>query len=145
MAGADRLENLYAHRHDLSHKLIKCIVDPDFEPDVEPLAPTLAILKSIRRFWTSIEKDTSSSTEIFFQASHASLTLVVGLDHGQTRQPHRTRCARDRVRSPRPRRDCHTALAQGAGGLQPQTFSLRTRGSRSIPSLSRLQPTLSVN
>ena len=36
---------------------------------------------------------------------------------------------------------CHTALAEGQlRGLELQTFSLRTRGSRSIPSLERLQP-----
>ena len=48
MAGADRLDDIYAHSHDRSHKLIKYIVDPDFEPDVELLAQALAILKSIR-------------------------------------------------------------------------------------------------
>ncbi len=37
---ADRLEDIYAHRHDLSHELIKYIVDPDFEPDVELFADT---------------------------------------------------------------------------------------------------------
>ena len=63
MAGADRLDDIYAHSHDRSHKLIKYIVDPDFEPDVELLAQAQAILKSIRRFWTSIDKDTRASTE----------------------------------------------------------------------------------
>ena len=29
MAGADRLDDIYAHSHDRSHKLIKYIVDPD--------------------------------------------------------------------------------------------------------------------
>jgi hypothetical protein len=57
LAQADRLEDIYAHRHDLSHELIKYIVDPDFEPDVQLLKDALTILKAIRRFWTSIEKD----------------------------------------------------------------------------------------
>lgn len=60
---ADRLDDIYAHRHDLSHELIKYVVDPDFEPDVELLTDALTILKSIRRFWTSIEKDIGSFEE----------------------------------------------------------------------------------
>ncbi len=30
---ANRLDDIYAHRHDLSHELIKYIVDPDFGVD----------------------------------------------------------------------------------------------------------------
>ncbi len=63
LAQADRLDDIYAHRHDLSHELIKYIVDPDFEPDVELLTDALTILKSIRRFWTSVEKDIGSFEE----------------------------------------------------------------------------------
>jgi hypothetical protein len=63
LAQADRLDDIYAHRHDLSHELIKYVVDPDFEPDVELLTDALTILKSIRRFWTSIEKDIGSFEE----------------------------------------------------------------------------------
>jgi len=40
--------------------LIKYIVDPDFEPDVELFAEALATLKSIHRFWTGIERDIGS-------------------------------------------------------------------------------------
>lgn len=57
---ADRLEDIYAHRQDLSHELIKYIVDPDFEPDVELFTDALMILRAIRRFWTSIENDIGS-------------------------------------------------------------------------------------
>jgi len=60
LAQADRLDDIYAHRHELSHELIKYIVDPDFEADVELLTDALTILKAIRRFWTSIEKDIGS-------------------------------------------------------------------------------------
>jgi hypothetical protein len=63
LAQADRLDDIYAHRHDLSHELIKYVVDPDFEPDVELLTDALTILKSIRRFWTSMEKDIGSFEE----------------------------------------------------------------------------------
>lgn len=57
LAQADQLDDIYAHRHDLSHELLKYIVDPAFEPDVDLLTDALATLKAIRRFWTSIEKD----------------------------------------------------------------------------------------
>lgn len=60
---ADRLDDIYAHRHELSHELIKYIVDPDFEPDVDLLTDALAILRAVRRFWTSIEKDIGSFEE----------------------------------------------------------------------------------
>ena len=63
LAQANRLDDIYAHRHDLSHELIKYVVDPDFEPDVELLTDALTILKSLRRFWTSIEKDIGSFEE----------------------------------------------------------------------------------
>ena len=63
LAQADRLDEVYAHRHDLSHELIKYIVDPDFEPDVELLIDALTILKAIGRFWTSIERDVGSFEE----------------------------------------------------------------------------------
>ncbi|WP_133066711.1 hypothetical protein [Brevibacterium aurantiacum] len=54
---ADKLEDIYAHRHVLSHELVKYIVDPDFDPDIDLLINALTILKAIRRFWTTIEKD----------------------------------------------------------------------------------------
>ena len=57
LAQADRLEDIDAQRHDLSHELIKYIVDPDFEPDAELFADALVISKATRLFWTSIEKD----------------------------------------------------------------------------------------
>lgn len=60
MSQADRLKRIYAHRHDLSHELIKYVVDPDFEPDVTLLAEALTILTAIRRFWTGIEQDTGT-------------------------------------------------------------------------------------
>jgi hypothetical protein len=64
MDQADRLQEIYAHRHDLSHELMKYIVDPEFEPDVRLLSDGLEILACIRRFWTSIEKDLGSFDDI---------------------------------------------------------------------------------
>jgi hypothetical protein len=60
LAQVDRLEEIYAHRHDLSHELIKYVVDPNFEPDVGLFTDALLILQSVRRFWTSVEKDIGS-------------------------------------------------------------------------------------
>ncbi len=39
---------------------MKYVVDPDLEPDVTLFTDALSILKAIRRFWTSIEKDIGS-------------------------------------------------------------------------------------
>lgn len=52
---ADRLDDIYKHRHDLTHELIKYIVDFDFEPDVGLFGDSLQILAAIRRYWTEIE------------------------------------------------------------------------------------------
>jgi len=59
LAQADRLDDIFAC-HDLSHELIKYIVDLDFEPDVELFTDALATFAGIRRFWSSIEKDMGS-------------------------------------------------------------------------------------
>jgi hypothetical protein len=60
LAQADRLKAINAHRHELSHELIKYNVDPGFEPSPELFTDALAILKAIRRFWSSVEKDIGS-------------------------------------------------------------------------------------
>jgi len=57
---ADRLADILAHRHELSHELIKYLVDPEFEPDVVLLTDALTILKAIERYWTGIDKDIGS-------------------------------------------------------------------------------------
>lgn len=62
-AEANQLERIYAHRHELSHELLKYIVDPEFEPDVDLFNEALKILKAIRRFWTSIEADIGTFDE----------------------------------------------------------------------------------
>ncbi|HWI00823.1 MAG TPA: hypothetical protein VNT27_10870 [Propionibacteriaceae bacterium] len=41
LAQAERLNEINAHRHDLTHELIKYIIDVRFEPDVELLAAAL--------------------------------------------------------------------------------------------------------
>ncbi|MFC0530424.1 hypothetical protein [Phytohabitans kaempferiae] len=52
---ADRLDAIYAHRHDLVHELGKYIVDPAFEPDMQLFTDAVEILRDILRFWTRIE------------------------------------------------------------------------------------------
>lgn len=75
LAQADRLEDVFAHRHDVSHELMKYVIDPDFEPDVALLTDALAILKAINRFWTSIEKDIGA----FDEFGHVDLDEVTPL------------------------------------------------------------------
>jgi hypothetical protein len=60
---ADRLTAIYEHRNELTHELIKYIVDPDFEPEMDLFTDSLTILKDVRRFWTSIEHDIGTFEE----------------------------------------------------------------------------------
>lgn len=59
----DRLDEIYAHRHDLTHELSKYLVDVDAEPDVELFQQALEILLSIHRFWIQVEKDIGTFEE----------------------------------------------------------------------------------
>jgi hypothetical protein len=54
-AQADRLDDVYAHRHDLAHELMKYVVDPDHEPDVDLLTDAIAILRDLHQFWINVE------------------------------------------------------------------------------------------
>jgi hypothetical protein len=49
MEQADRLDEIYAHRHDLTHELGKYIVDPNFEPDMQLFMDALEILSLFQR------------------------------------------------------------------------------------------------
>lgn len=60
---ADRLRAIYEHRNELTHELIKYIVDPDFEPELDLFTDPVTILKAVRRFWTSIEHDIGTFEE----------------------------------------------------------------------------------
>jgi hypothetical protein len=46
---------VYAHRHALTHELVRYVIDPDAEPDVELLVEAIAILKDVHRFWIESE------------------------------------------------------------------------------------------
>lgn len=52
-----RLDEIYGHRHALTHELARFIVDVDREPDVSILTDALAIERDIDRFWIRVEKD----------------------------------------------------------------------------------------
>jgi hypothetical protein len=55
---ADRLDTIYAHRHSLTHELVKYIVDPDANPDVALFVDAITTLKDLHRFWVDIELST---------------------------------------------------------------------------------------
>ena len=57
---ADRLTGIYEYRHDLTHSLVKYIVDLDYEPDYAIFDDALSILRDLSRFWTQIEIDIGS-------------------------------------------------------------------------------------
>ncbi|WP_280203215.1 MULTISPECIES: hypothetical protein [Nocardia] len=54
MAQADRLDDIYVHRHAVTHELIKYIVDPDERLDTGLFVEAVEILKAIKRFWAGI-------------------------------------------------------------------------------------------
>ncbi|MEV5650502.1 hypothetical protein AB0L57_19815 [Nocardia sp. NPDC052254] len=54
LAQADRLDDIYAHRHAVTHELIKYIVDPDERLDTDLFVEAVEILKAIKRFWAEI-------------------------------------------------------------------------------------------
>ncbi|TMS53653.1 hypothetical protein [Mycobacterium sp. DBP42] len=55
---ADRLEVIRDHRDDLVHELVKYVIDPDENPDVDLLVDALNTLKDLHRFWIDIELST---------------------------------------------------------------------------------------
>lgn len=54
---AERLSDIYSHRHDLTHEMAKYVIDPDFEPNGELFLEAVQILESLERFWLEIEVD----------------------------------------------------------------------------------------
>lgn len=54
-AQADRLGVIQAHRNDLTHELVRYMVDVDADPDIELLGEAHAVLKDLHRFWIDIE------------------------------------------------------------------------------------------
>jgi len=52
-----KLREIHAHRNELTHELVKYIVDADANPDVELFTDAVDILRTLRRFWTGVEAD----------------------------------------------------------------------------------------
>lgn len=52
---ADRLDSIRTHRDDLVHELVKYVIDPDEDPDVELLVDAITTLKDLHRFWIDVE------------------------------------------------------------------------------------------
>jgi hypothetical protein len=52
---AARLEDIYAHRHNLIHELARYLIDPDLEPDSDLFIEALKTLRGVSRFWTEVE------------------------------------------------------------------------------------------
>ncbi|MCR6494513.1 hypothetical protein [Cellulomonas sp. P24] len=57
---AKRLDDIYAHRHRLTHELASYLADPDLDPDVDLFVDALKTLSDIARFWTRVEADLGS-------------------------------------------------------------------------------------
>lgn len=55
---ADRLDSIRTHRDDLVHELVKYVIDPDEDPDVELLVDAIATLKDLHRFWINVKLST---------------------------------------------------------------------------------------
>ena len=62
-AQADRLDEIYDHRHELTHDLGDFILDPDREPDIDLFTDAVAILRDITRFWVQYEIDIGTFAE----------------------------------------------------------------------------------
>lgn len=57
---AARLNEIYNHRHELTHELIAFIVDVDRNPDAQLFVDALSILRDVHSFWTQHEIDIGS-------------------------------------------------------------------------------------
>jgi len=60
---ADRLQEIQAHRNELTHELVRFIVDVKLEPSLELFVDALSILRDISRFWTQIEIEIGTFSE----------------------------------------------------------------------------------
>jgi hypothetical protein len=55
LAQADRLDEIYEHRHELAHELGKYIVDPAHEPDMNLFTDAVEVLRDVLRYWALVE------------------------------------------------------------------------------------------
>ncbi len=57
-AQADRLDDIYAHRHAVTHELIKFVIDPDSDLDPALFVDALETLEALHRFWIEVALST---------------------------------------------------------------------------------------
>jgi hypothetical protein len=102
---AARLEDIYAHRHDLIHELARYLIDPDLEPDFDLFIEALKTLRGISRFWTEVGLATAPSM------TSPTLTSTRSSTPRRTPRPLHTRVRRgpDRVTGNGP----HVAMLRG--------------------------------
>lgn len=62
-AQRERLDEIYTHRHQLTHGIAGFIIDVEQEPDVSILTDALQIARDIDRFWIGVEKDIGTFDE----------------------------------------------------------------------------------
>ena len=63
MEQGDRLAVIMDHRHDLTHELMKYVIDPAFHPDIQLMVDALEIQRALTRFWTQVEIDIGTFEE----------------------------------------------------------------------------------
>lgn len=54
---ADRLDEIYGRRNQVTRELLTRVVDPAFQPDLDLFKDALRILTDVHRFWTQIAID----------------------------------------------------------------------------------------
>ncbi|MGN6501463.1 MAG: hypothetical protein ACTHKX_00995, partial [Pseudolysinimonas sp.] len=81
-AQRERLNEIYAYRHELTHEVIGFIVDVARDPDIGMLADALAIARDLDRFWKGIAKDTGTYDahgDVDLDDVHSGRTLILQL------------------------------------------------------------------
>lgn len=108
-AQADRLSVIRAHRNDLTHELIRYMVDVDADPDIELLGEAHAILKDLHRFWIDIELSTGG----FFLADGNNVDQFDEIDPDEVMPASLTLL-----------RQCIEAYVDGLAATEPSTESV---------------------
>ena len=81
-AQRERLNEIYAYRHELTHEVVGFIVDVARDPDISMLTDALAIARDLDRFWKRIAKDIGTYDahgDVDLDNVHSGPTLVLQL------------------------------------------------------------------
>lgn len=77
-----KLDQIYSHRHGLTHELAKYLVDVDFEPDLPLFLDAVSIFRDLDRFWLQAEFDIGSFDDhegILLEEIHSGSALLLDL------------------------------------------------------------------